>query len=344
MLRERDIANNKRRAPAALPIVVTALALGMITLAVGSYHYRWSWTGFAGKTLWDWMTLLVIPGVLGAAALWLNQRLETQRREIENNHFEQDVLQNYFDRMSDLIAKEKLRNSDRKSEIRHVAWAHTRAALRVLSSDRKGLMIRFLHDCGLIDRNNPVISLSGADLRSINLKRAKLHNIDLHGADLRGARLQYATQDEADLRGPTKLVTEMGYEIPTDLGGADLQGAVLFEARLDGATLTRACLVRTVLQGAELVDADLRGADLRGSDLSGTYEGDPTPRLAWPTAANLTGANLTDANLAEADLSGVNLTGATVTDEQLGKAKSLRGATMPHFSTSDRASQGYEDA
>ena len=46
-------------------------------------------------------------------------------------------------------------------------------------------------------------------------------------------------------------------------------------------------------------------------------------------AAILTGANLRDANLGKANLEGANLSGANVTSEQLDKATSLKGATMP---------------
>ena len=40
-------------------------------------------------------------------------------------------------------------------------------------------------------------------------------------------------------------------------------------------------------------------------------------------------ANLREANLVKADLTGANLSGANVTSEQLGKAASLEGMTMP---------------
>ena len=79
-----------------------------------------------------------------------------------------------------------------------------------------------------------------------------------------------------------------------DLRGAGLTGANLVEARLRGANLF----------GAILSNARLRGADLRGADL---------------VAARLRGADLREANLQ----------GAVVTDRQLGRAKSLEGATMP---------------
>jgi len=63
------------------------------------------------------------------------------------------------------------------------------------------------------------------------------------------------------------------------------------------------------LDRADLIAANLRGANLHD--------------------AILTGANLRDANLGKANLEGANLSGANVTSEQLDKATSLKGATMP---------------
>jgi uncharacterized protein YjbI with pentapeptide repeats len=75
----------------------------------------------------------------------------------------------------------------------------------------------------------------------------------------------------------------------------------------------------TSLREFDLRGRDLRGANLRGADLSGRDL----------RKADLRGADLLYANLAGANLSGANLQGALVTDEQLAKAASLDGATMP---------------
>jgi len=46
----------------------TALALLALTL-IGGYGFNWSWTGFPGNTLWDWMNLLLLPVTLGLLSL-----------------------------------------------------------------------------------------------------------------------------------------------------------------------------------------------------------------------------------------------------------------------------------
>jgi hypothetical protein len=37
------------------------LLAGWTVTLVGGYGYGWSWTGYAGNTLWDWMSLLLLP-------------------------------------------------------------------------------------------------------------------------------------------------------------------------------------------------------------------------------------------------------------------------------------------
>jgi hypothetical protein len=91
------------------------------------------------------------------------------------------------------------------------------------------------------------------------------------------------------------------------------------EANLTKINLSRAIMFEANLSGAFLGKANLTFAGLIRADLSDTLLSE----------ANLSGAMLSEANLSEADLSGAFLYGAKVTEEQLKKAKSLKGATMP---------------
>ena len=90
---------------------------------------------------------------------------------------------------------------------------------------------------------------------------------------------------------------------------ADFRRADLTDVQLVGSALIRADLREARLTGADLRWSDLTEADLRGADLSG--------------------ADLTEAILKNAKLEGANLHGARVTEEQLARAESLKGATLP---------------
>ena len=57
--------------------VLVAAVLVLVVLAFGSYVVSWSWTGFGGNKLWDWLNFLVLPVVVTSMTIWLtvNQRL-----------------------------------------------------------------------------------------------------------------------------------------------------------------------------------------------------------------------------------------------------------------------------
>ncbi len=62
----------------ALATVFTAL----VVLVIGGYGLDWTWTGFAGNRLWDWLHLLILPVVVGLSPLWFgrDQRARLGRR------------------------------------------------------------------------------------------------------------------------------------------------------------------------------------------------------------------------------------------------------------------------
>ncbi len=116
-----------------------------------------------------------------------------------------------------------------------------------------------------------------------------------------------------------------------------LSSADLSEANLANLNLVRADLAQSNLSGANLsgVDlslADLRGANLRGANLSGAnLSGAIFSSIIYvPRALGGTIPIPNSADLSGANLCGANLSGAEVTDEQLAKAASLEGATMPN--------------
>jgi hypothetical protein len=79
--------------------VTAALALGLIvivTVIIGGYILNWDWTGLnsytspphpkdsdfqRGKTLWEWMQLLIIPVVLAIGGLLFNKIQKDREQE-----------------------------------------------------------------------------------------------------------------------------------------------------------------------------------------------------------------------------------------------------------------------
>ena len=316
---------------AVIAVIIVIVLAGLIAwgLYLRSQGASWAnWTGFGdyqgslpkddrGKTLWDWMGLLLVPIVVGAAAgfwFYFQQRAEGKRadiraaleREIALDRQREEAMRSYFDKIGQLLMEKDLLKGTKEAAIRDYAQILTITALRSLDVDRKNMVLQFLRDANLAGFILASASLAHCDLKytnmfNINLKLANLSEANLSGAylykaNLYGAKLVKANLSEAKLA--------MANLIKTNLEEAILTGALLLEANLTGAYLIGAILTR----------ANLIGADLFGANLN---------------RANLTDANLTDANLGLARLTKANLTGAVgITEEQISQAI-LYDTTMP---------------
>jgi hypothetical protein len=224
-------------------------------------------------------------------------RLSDQR--IADDRNQEAALQAYLDRMGNLLAGLKLRSSEVESETRDLARAWTHAVVRKLDGERKGIVVRFLYESRLIDRFEPVIDISGADLRGANLCWANLIGV-LLGSDrpVRGDLLE-------------RVAREIGGSVHhingTDLTGADLGRASLHAAQLENVALENATLEWASLDGAVLTGAYCKGANLRHCSLT----------RANLRGCRLMGADLRDARLGSADLYGADLANANLSDADL---------------------------
>jgi uncharacterized protein YjbI with pentapeptide repeats len=304
-----------KKHPYATGVVLFLVLILFVFLA---YRFGWDWTGFdrPSKTLWDWLQLLgvlAVPVVVGFGAVWFTTR-QGKVADAENKDSQREAaLQAYIDKMSELLLEKNLRESVEKDEVRKVARVRTLTILSRLDAKRKYHVLQFLYESdlinkpglvnksGFIDEDQPIIDLNGADLSGASLSLASLMAVRLSGANLNDADLSRALLSDADL-----LSVNLSH---AHLMRADLSGAFISDGRLIGAHLFAATMWGTDLSHAYLMGADLSKASLIDADLSD---------------ADLSGANLTGANL-----TGANLSGAIVTSEELAKAKSLKGATLP---------------
>ena len=61
----------RRRLRIEWRLLVAAVAATFAVLLVGGYWLGWTWTGFDGRTLWDWLELLVLPATVTVLPIWL---------------------------------------------------------------------------------------------------------------------------------------------------------------------------------------------------------------------------------------------------------------------------------
>ena len=312
--------------------ILRATGVGCLFLALALFiflGYRWEWTGFSQKKLFDWIQILVIPVAVAVGTFVLNrtakkrdeaaeraqkereeaaQKAQKEREEaaqkaqkerdeeISAQRTQDATLQTYLDRMSLMLVERPLLDARPGEPLSVVARALTLTILERLDRYRKRAILEFLYEAGLINRDQPVIDLGDTYPRANRMMAAFGLEPGFESAQLQAATLARSHLQAANLR------------------GADLYAANLISADLQGADLQEANLISADLQGADLYGTNLFRADLSRVDLRG---------------AQLQGAHLQGANLLGADLQGADLFNAEVTDEQLAGALSLEDANMP---------------
>ncbi len=215
----------------------------------------WKWTGIPDKKGWDFIQLGI------SASLPIMLLLATNHFSTQNN--QQDALIKYLEQMSQLLLHNKLREGE--SEARIIARARTLSTLTNLNSIRKGLLINFLAEAKLIEKDNPIIPLKEADLKRANFRGFTLKRYNFKGASLNKANFSQAVLNEANLNAAVFIKANLSgaYLIRADLSGANLKGT-----NLKGADLSKADLSEADLSGANLKRADLSGANLKGADFT----------------------------------------------------------------------------
>ncbi len=223
-------------------VLIIVFWAAIVVGVIGGYFFHLN-TGFPGNgTLWDWMQLLSAPVFVSALPfVFAGQRHQADDKaaaptaqsgqpdkadlQTEEDRKQEAALEAYQDYMLGLLLDKNLSGSQPGSDVREVARARTLTALRRVGTNRKGEVLRFLHEAGLIYRGKAIVDLREADLRNVDLSNIKLSGADLSGTDLSNANLSGA-----------------------DLNNVLLNGANLKGANLRGASYTQEQLSRAFIQ------------------------------------------------------------------------------------------------
>ncbi len=149
----------------AVIIISLVILLVLLVLIILGYIFNWSWAGLHGKTLYDWLQLLIIPAVLALGGYLFNyttgkneraateQNTQAERETAEKRaQTERDValdnqreaaLQAYIDNMSELLLHENLRESGEDDEVRKIAHVRTLTLLLRLDGGVKEMYSAF---------------------------------------------------------------------------------------------------------------------------------------------------------------------------------------------------------
>lgn len=210
---------------------------------------------FSYNDLWSVLELLVVPAFLGAIAFLFQRAQKGLEEEIARQRREVDILQEYFDRMSDLMLNHSLRETNEGakslSEPRALARAITLTVLKALDGKRKAQVVRFLIEANLIRPHQRW------DHESRKTVKQKLPVV-MKEADLSGLHM------------PDTILTLVNLR-EANMSGAELPGVTFSECALHKCDLRNSNLSGVKISHTSLRHADLRGADLRGAELD---EGD----------------------------------------------------------------------
>jgi hypothetical protein len=154
----------------------------VLIIVIASYLFEWKWTGFADRTLWDWLKLLLaaaIPAVLGFLGNQVQQKIYLSQQHAEEKRAQDAVLQAYLDQIGQLMLDKHrpLRHSEEGDEVQTLARARTLTVLPRLGGDRKARVVQILYESDLIAKTHPIVPLVGADLSGAYLHRADLRRV-----------------------------------------------------------------------------------------------------------------------------------------------------------------------
>jgi len=199
------------------------------------------------KTLWDWLTVVLISGVIAVVGLLYTSQLTRQQLDIQDRQEQDAALQAYLNQMGRLMLDEDtpLTESKQDDAVQTLARMRTVTALKLLDGEHNESVTTFLKESGLVD-----FQLPGAETETVlRLDQADLKGIDLENSSVSGFDLRYTNLHDANLRNARLDIARLTF---ADLGGADLSGAIIRDADLQFADLS----------GANLSGANLSGADL----------------------------------------------------------------------------------
>ena len=304
---------------------------------------KWAdWTGFAGKSLWDFMEVLIVPLFLAIIAIWFNEQskkrdLQFQARranldrEISSQQFQQRILNEYLDKMTSLLEEKdfvllNVESDDKTNNVLKTAQVITVTALRQLQKDQQDIVIQFLRDAGLHSFLLKNAFLAEADLSNLNLEKIDFSQANLNNCNLENSNLLDANFSRASLQ------------------SANLKSSNLMRANCDEALLQYADMRECVAVGISLQSSNLKHANLSAANFGLRYIKVNPDYGLFPIKWELHETNFTSANLADAILYGVDLEGAILEDVEFSRAcldnAILKGANLENAHLEEVSTKG----
>ena len=137
IVRLRSWWQKKRKSLEIVVLIIGCiLVMALLVVIVLVYVFNVKVPGLRGKTLWDWLQLLIIPAVLAVGGYVFNyttskneqqstQLRDQTERDITLDNQREAALQAYIDKMSELLLAQNLRNASKEEEGQKIARVRT---------------------------------------------------------------------------------------------------------------------------------------------------------------------------------------------------------------------------
>ncbi|MBX3085412.1 MAG: pentapeptide repeat-containing protein [Anaerolineae bacterium] len=257
---------------AGLTLLCILLVAAVIVLLYGV-----EWSGLQGKTVWDWLELIIVPLVLAGGGLFL-QRIESERvsrqEKLEKQREERQIArekQQARDSLMDSIFQSYL---DDMSSLMIVNHLQTMLDIVTLNSRQKTALSGndALHEGYVAQLRQKLSSQESIDSEKlaaavavVTVARARtvtaFNSLDVDRRNLM-----------TDFLRETGLVTGEQGTLLVDMGLShmDLSGTNFYKFNLAEANLINSDLSEANFFQANLIHANLHGANLSGADIGDT--------------------------------------------------------------------------
>ncbi len=227
-------------------------------IETGFDKYNEAKSGPRGKTLWDWMNLLVVP-VLIALTAWSFKEIEKRNTQSsERERAQNETLDSFIKIMTELIINNKLISQTPSPESKIIARTRIMLALSNLDRMKKGQVLQFLFESSLINQE-PKINLNGGDIKNAVLDGIVLSSSEIKGAYFNKASIKNSNLSNANFTSCNFSEANFSNSLMenTDLSYSNLTSAKLRNINLDSINF----------EGAVLTKADLRGSSITQNQL-----------------------------------------------------------------------------
>lgn len=340
--------------------LLTMVVGGVIGLAIGAtmaFIYKFEWSGFKDKNLWDWMQLLILPLLVAAGGLLLDRQIDQREEDRAKIRSDQETLKLYYDQMKTyterinplLLRLSQIKDIEKGKKFQdkelddieeslikvkpdlETIKSLTLTVLDELDSEHKSQIIRYLYNIGVIrleiprkitnsnDKSCSRTSRQGQD-NYLYESAIQLDGVDLSGIDFINKKIKFVNFCGVSLKRAKFINSDLSYANinQADLSEANLDGAIFSGIEFDNVEkIDKKYRLAMTLKNNSRILQKLQEKDARQTDNFSREEFEP---LLDGQKLSDYGKDLSNVNLQEVDLSGVDLTGFNLEKSDLSGA------------------------